>query len=286
LEKELPLPLWQFLSGARGFYMDQIPVVIVTGASRGIGAYVARWLGKAGAAVALVARSGDKLKQVALDVKRLGGAPLPMVADVADPGACSGVVEETVGEFGRIDALVNNAGMVDPLAFVAMADTESWRYAIEVNLLGPFYMARASILELRNNRGRVVNVSSGAATTPIQAASAYCAAKAGLNHFTRVLAAEEPSVVCVTMRPGVVDTDMQAVIRQVGPAAMPPDQFAYYQGLKDEGKLEPPWVPARSIAWLALHAPLEWSGHFLNYDDPNISRPALEVFGEGLEEAP
>jgi NAD(P)-dependent dehydrogenase (short-subunit alcohol dehydrogenase family) len=266
--------------------MDQIPVVIVTGASRGMGAYVARWLGKAGAAVVLVARSGGKLKQVALDVKRLGGTPLTMVADVADPRACARVVEKTVSELGRMDALVNNAGIVEPLAPVAMADAEAWRYAIEVNLLGPFHMVRASILELRNHRGRVVNVSSGAATTAIRAASAYCAAKAGLNHFTRVLAAEEPSVVCVTMRPGVVDTDMQAVIRRLGPAVMPPDQMAYYQGLKDEGKLEPPWVPARSIAWLALHAPLEWSGQFLNYDDPSISRPALEVFGESLEEAP
>jgi NAD(P)-dependent dehydrogenase (short-subunit alcohol dehydrogenase family) len=266
--------------------MDRIPVVIVTGASRGMGAYVARWFGKAGAAVALVARSGDQLKQVSLDVKRLGGTPLAMVTDVADPRACARVVEQTVTEFGRIDALVNNAGIVEPLASVAIADTEAWRYAIEVNLFGPFHMVRASILELRKQQGRVVNVSSGAATTPIRAASAYCAAKAGLNHFTRVLAAEEPSVVCVAMRPGVVDTDMQAVIRRVGPAAMPPDQMAYYRGLKEEGKLEPPWVPARSIAWLALHAPLEWSGQFLNYDDPNISRPALEVLGESLEEAP
>ena len=265
--------------------MDQIPVVIVTGASRGIGAYVARWLGKTGAAVVLVARSGDRLMQVALDVRRLGGTPLTMAADVADPKACARVVEQTVSELGRIDALVNNAGIVEPLASVAMADAEAWRYAIEVNLLGPFHMVRASILELRKQRGRVVNVSSGAAATAIRAASAYCAAKAGLNHFTRVLAAEEPSVVCVAMRPGVVDTDMQAVIRRVGPAAMPPDQFAYYQGLKDEGKLEPPWVPARSIAWLALHMPLEWSGQFLNYDDPSISQPALEVFGERLEVA-
>ena len=251
-----------------------------------MGAYVARWLGRVGTAVVLVARSGDRLKQVAVEVKRLGGKPFTMVADVADSRACARVVERTVSVLGRIDALVNNAGIVEPLATVATADAEAWRYAIEVNLLGPFHMVRASILELRKQRGRVVNVSSGAATTAIRAASAYCAAKAGLNHFTRVLAAEEPLVTCVAMRPGVVDTDMQAVIRQIGPAAMPPDQMAYYQGLKVEGKLEPPWVPARSIAWLALHAPLEWSDQFLNYDDPNISRSALEVFGESLEEAP
>ena len=81
------------------------------------------------------------------------------------------------------------------------------------------------------------------------------------------------------MRPGVVDTDMQAFIRNLGSKAMPAEQAAYYQQLKDRGELEPPEIPARSIAWLALYAPLEFSGKFLDYDDPRINRTALEVFG-------
>jgi len=264
--------------------MNDMPVVIVTGASRGVGASVARWLGKIGAAVTLMARSGDQLHQVAADVKLLGGMPLTVVADVADPKACARVVERTLGKFGHVDALVNNAGIVEPLSPVAMADSESWRYNIAVNLLGPFHMARAAILGLRRQKGRIVNVSSGAANIPIRAASAYCAAKAGLTHFTRVLAAEEPSLVCVSVRPGVVDTDMQVVIRQEGPKVMTPDQMAYYQGLKSEGKLEPSWEPARSIAWLSLYAPQEWSGKFLDYDDQEISQPALSMFGKSLAE--
>jgi hypothetical protein len=82
------------------------------------------------------------------------------------------------------------------------------------------------------------------------------------------------------MRPGVVDTQMQEIIRREGPNFMSAEQNAYYQGLKERGQLEPPEVPARSIAWLALHGPHEFSGDFLNYDDPRIVRPALEVFGE------
>jgi hypothetical protein len=75
---------------------------------------------------------------------------------------------------------------------------------------------------------------------------------------------------------------MQDTIRKKGQGVMSTEQLAYYQDLKTEGQLEKPEVPGRSIAWLALHAPRGFSGQFLNYDDPSISRPALEVFGARL----
>jgi NAD(P)-dependent dehydrogenase (short-subunit alcohol dehydrogenase family) len=103
-----------------------------------------------------------------------------------------------------------------------------------------------------------------------------------LNHFSRVLAAEEPRLTVVAVRPGVVDTRMQDTIRQKGARVMPAEQLAYYQSLKASGQLEKPEVPGRSLAWLALHAPVEFSGQFLNYDDPSISQPALAVFGTQL----
>jgi NAD(P)-dependent dehydrogenase (short-subunit alcohol dehydrogenase family) len=127
-------------------------------------------------------------------------------------------------------------------------------------------------------------VSSGAANLALESISAYCTAKAALNHFTRVLAVEEPELTALAVRPGVVDTDMQTFIRQEGPRAMPPDQADYYRQLKDRGELEPAAIPARSIAWLALYAPREFSGRFLDYDDDRISKPALEVFGESLSD--
>ena len=95
------------------------PVVIVTGASRGLGAAVARWLAKAGAAVTLVARSEEKLMEVAADVRRLGGNAQAFKADLSDSHACRGAVETTLDHFGRIDSLVNNAGVVQPLAPIA-----------------------------------------------------------------------------------------------------------------------------------------------------------------------
>jgi NAD(P)-dependent dehydrogenase (short-subunit alcohol dehydrogenase family) len=178
--------------------------------------------------------------------------------------------------------VVNNAAIVQPISAVARTDPADWRYNLEVNLLGPFNLIRASADALRRQKGRVVNVSSGAANLALESMSAYCTGKAALNHFTRVLAVEEPELTALTVRPGVVDTNMQTFIRQEGPRSMPSDQADYYRQLKDRGELEPATIPARSIAWLALYAPREFSGKFLDYDDPLIRGPALKVFGERL----
>jgi NAD(P)-dependent dehydrogenase (short-subunit alcohol dehydrogenase family) len=265
---------------------ENMPVVIVTGASRGLGAAVARWLAKARSAVTLISRSENRLKDVAEEIRSLGGKPLVLTTDISNSDACRSAVELTLGRFGRIDALVNNAGIIQPISSIARSEPDSWRYNIEVNLLGPFYMIQAAISYLRSQNGRIVNVSSGAANRVIENASAYCAAKAALNHFTRVLAAEEPELTAVTVRPGVVDTDMQATIRNEGLNAMPDQQLAYYRQLKARGELEPPEIPGRPIAWLALYAPTEFSGQFFDYDDPRISEPALKAFGKNQELSP
>lgn len=262
--------------------VEKSPVVIVTGASRGLGAAVAAWLAKAGAGVALVARSEGDLSRVAEDLGRFGGELLVCGADVSSYDACRRVVGKTLERFGRIDSLVNNAGIVQPISSISDSDPAEWRYNLEVNLIGPFNLIRAAISHLRLRDGRVVNVSSGAANLALENLSAYCTGKAALNHFTRVLAAEEAVLTALTVRPGVVDTAMQTDIRREGPKAMPAEQAAYYRQIKDQGQLEPPEIPARSIAWLALHAPRQFSGQFFDYDDPRISSKALAVFGEKL----
>lgn len=107
--------------------MSEHPVVIVRGASRGIGAATARWLAKAGAAVTLIARSADALHTVANDVQQLGGASLVFNGDVSDAGACRSAVAKTLERFGRLDAVVNNAGMVEPLAPVSDCDVDHYQ---------------------------------------------------------------------------------------------------------------------------------------------------------------
>ena len=257
-------------TGKRSKKMDQRQVVVVSGASQGLGAAVARCLAAPETAVCLVARSTTGLKTVEADIRRNGGEALAVLADVADSDACREVIEKTVARWGRLDALVNNAGIIGPLAPTVDTDPAAWRQTLAVNLMGPYYLARLSLPWLRRSGGRIVNVSSGAATTALPAAGAYCVSKAALNHFTRILAAEEPGVTAVAVRPGVVDTPMQTTLRETAPGVMPRDLANYYQNLKADGRLEPPEVPGRSIAWLALHAPRSWSGRFLNYDDQEI----------------
>lgn len=262
--------------------MTPRPVVLVTGASRGLGAAIACWLGKAGAAVVLSARTREALEEVAAEVRRLGGEPRVVPADVAYAESCYDLVEAALSHFGRLDAVVNNAGVLGPVAPLERTNPVDWGRNLQVNLLGPYYVTRYALPALRESRGRLVHISSGAAVRTIPGWSAYCVAKAGLLQMGRMVAAEVPGVVSVSLRPGVVDTEMQACIRREGPQGMPPELVDHFCELKAQGKLEPPEVPARSAAWLALHAPADWSGEFLQYDDERIVGPARELLGESL----
>ncbi|MDQ7029490.1 MAG: SDR family NAD(P)-dependent oxidoreductase [Ardenticatenia bacterium] len=256
------------------------PVVMVTGASRGIGAATARWLGRAGATVVVVARTEPALRRTAEEVERLGGRALALAGDVSDAEFCHRVVDQAVTTFGHLDALVNNAAVLEPIARVAEADVVAWRYAVEVNLVAPFFLTREALPALRAARGRLINISSGAAHHPIAAWSAYCATKAGLHLFTQVVALEEPQVIAISVHPGVVDTEMQALIRRRGEGHMFPEQVARFRQLKERGELVSPELSGRSIAWLALHAPSTMSGRFVAFDDADVLGPAKRAFGE------
>ena len=168
------------------------------------------------------------LADVARSVAASGSEALTLPADVSDREACDRAVEKTLDRFGRLDGLVNNAGILPPVMSIERSDPEAWVRNIAVNLLGPYYLIRAAIPALRAAGGRVVNISSGAAVKPIGAWSAYCAAKAALTHLTAVVAVEEPRIIAVALRPGVIDTEMQAVIRREGPSAMDPEKAAYF----------------------------------------------------------
>lgn len=249
--------------------MTDRPVVLVTGASRGIGAAAVRRLMARRCNVAIVARSRKGLEAVTAEAAR-DDMLLRLAGDVARVADCRHMVAETITRFGRLDTLVNNAGILEPVARLADAEAVAWQYNLAVNLMGPFYLAQAAIPHLRSTRGRIVNVSSGAAVKAIEGWSAYSVAKAGLTHLTRLLAAEEPDITTVALRPGVVNTAMQTLIRTEGPDVMTPAKTAHFRQLKEEHKLLDPAIPAGKIAWLALDAPPALSGMFLDYDDPRI----------------
>lgn len=246
--------------------MTEQKTVIITGASRGLGAGTARMAARLGAAVVLSARSAEALRAVAAEIETAGGRALAVPGDVSRAEDCRALVARAVAHFGRVDAVINNAGVLEPLARIAEADPEAWTRNIVVNVVGPFLVTQAALRYLRETGGRVINVSSGAAVSAKAAWSAYAVSKAALNHFTAHLAVEEPGITAVAVRPGVVDTAMQTAIREEG-QAMEPEERARFVRLHEEGALQPPEVPGRALAVLALHAPHDWSGQFVSWDD-------------------
>ena len=250
--------------------------IIVTGASRGLGAATAQILGERDANVVLNARSSDDLQEVAARIDPQGKRVLVAAGDVSRQDDCRDLVQQTMDRFGRLDALINNAGVLHPIAPIAAADPRQWAENVTVNLVGPFYLVHHALPHLRQSRGRVINISSGAAVRATRGWSAYCAAKAALNHFTRVLAAEEPDIVSLAFRPGVVDTAMQRTIREEGADGMPSESYQKFRHYHETGDLLPPDVPGRALAVLALHAPHDWSGDFVAWDEERVQTLLLQ----------
>jgi NAD(P)-dependent dehydrogenase (short-subunit alcohol dehydrogenase family) len=194
-------------------------VVIITGASRGIGAAAAAALAKAGATLVLTARDAAQLDHVAQAITRDGGTAAAIPCDVSDWTAVQHLVAETQRRFGKIDVLVNNAGVIEPIAVTAESDPAAWARAIQINLIGAYYVIRAVLPPmLQSGGGTIVNVSSGAAHNPLEGWSAYCSGKAGLAMLTRQVALEHAAqgIRVFGFQPGTTDTDMQVVIRASG----------------------------------------------------------------------
>jgi len=247
------------------------PVVLLTGASRGIGAGAARALAARGAKLALLARSEEALKALAgeLPTEVLLGA-----LDVTDQEATARFVRQALERFGRLDALVNNAGILGPTGPTAETDLAEWRRAVEVNLLAPLTLTRCALGALRESRGRVIQVSTGAAVQPLPHFGAYCATKAGLTQLARVLALEEPAVTTLCFSPGVVDTGMQEKIRREAAPRMPEPWGRFFLDLPRQGGLQSPESAGLTLAWLALEAPREWSGQMVDGADEKLRRQA------------
>lgn len=194
-------------------------VALVTGASRGLGEGVARAMADQGAAVMLVARDGAAAAAVAREIVASGGRAEALACDVADYGAVASAVAATRERLGGLDLLVNNAGIIEPIADLATSDPAAWANNIQINLVGAYNVVRAALDGmLKAGGGTIVNVSSGAAHRPLEGWSAYCAGKAGLAMVTRAIALETAGrgIRIFGFSPGTIDTDMQVKIRASG----------------------------------------------------------------------
>lgn len=186
-------------------------VALVTGASRGIGAAVARGLAAAGATVTVNYRQDEaRALQVVAEIQSAGGTAFACQADVRDEQAVAEMIEGVVTRCGRLDILVNNAGIVRD-ALVPEMDDADWSHVLETNLNGVFRCSRlAARCMLRARWGRIINVSSVGAWRGNKGQGNYAAAKAAVNALTRVMATElgAKGVTVNAVAPGLIETDM------------------------------------------------------------------------------
>jgi 3-oxoacyl-[acyl-carrier protein] reductase len=197
-------------------------VSLVTGASRGIGLGVARRLARDGATVVCVARDAARLEGAVAGLRGEGLKAEVAPCDLTDEDAVRRLVEETSRRLGRIDHLINNAGIARDALLLRMK-TSDWRAVLQTNVEGMFFLSRAVVpLMLRSRFGRIVNMTSVVAQSGNPGQTNYCASKAAIIGFTRSLALEIASrgVTVNAVAPGFIDTDMTAEIGDKARQAM------------------------------------------------------------------
>jgi 3-oxoacyl-[acyl-carrier protein] reductase len=192
-------------------------VALVTGGSRGIGRGIVKGLAKAGAKVAFVYKgSKEASESLVAEITAEGGTALAIQADVAEKGAAQKVVDQLIADWGRIDILVNNAGVIRDGLFLRMSD-DDWNTVLNTNLGGTFAFCKAVAqqMALKQRYGRIINISSVAATHVNAGQTNYSASKGAVNSFTSALAVELGSrnVTVNAVAPGFIETDMSEAIR-------------------------------------------------------------------------
>jgi NAD(P)-dependent dehydrogenase (short-subunit alcohol dehydrogenase family) len=252
-------------------------VAIVTGAGRGFGRAIAERLAGLGAAVVLASRNAPELDEVAKAIKRAGGKALAQTADIADERQVQELVLATERWVGPATILVNNAGMVDPIVPLARSNAALWLRSVAINL-GGTYLATRAVLPgmLDRGYGRIVSISSGAASRPSAGWTAYTAGKAAIVQLTRSLALEldGSGVTACAFNPGYIDTEMQERIRRTSSADFP--RGDEYRAAQREGKLKDPKEPARAVGYLALPS-TQRNGEALEWSDEAFRREVESI---------
>ena len=200
-------------------------IALVTGASRGIGRAIALAFARQGACVVGTGRDPARLGTLADELRQHHADAHTVTVDLTEPGACERLVAEVVSRHGRLDVLVNNAGIaaIDPIEKVTLAE---WRRVMAINVEAPMLLTREAVQVMRaQGQGRIVNIASDAATRGIGSMSTYCASKHALLGFGRSVNEElrGTPVRVTTLCPGPVTTE---ILGPGNPDAMAPDDVA------------------------------------------------------------
>lgn len=237
--------------------------VLITGASRGIGAEAARAFAAAGANVAMMARSAENLQMLTGEI---GGQVLALAGDVSAYSQVEVAVKQAVTRFGGLDIIVNNAGVIEPISHLASADPEGWGKAIDINLRGVFHGMRAALPVMKAaGGGTIITVSSGAAHHPIEAWSHYCSSKAGAAMLTACLDLEERhnGIRAMGLSPGTVATGMQ---REIAASGINP-----VSRIPWEDHVPADW-PARALLWMCSAEADDYVGQEISLREEDIRR--------------
>ncbi|MFT5784711.1 MAG: NAD(P)-dependent dehydrogenase (short-subunit alcohol dehydrogenase family) [Ascidiaceihabitans sp.] len=239
--------------------------VVITGASRGIGAEAARVFAAAGANVALIARSGAAIDALALEI---GSQALALPCDVADYASVDAAIHKAKDTFGSVDVLINNAGVIEPISQLADADPDEWGQVIDINLKGVFSGMRAALpMMIAAGGGSILTISSGAAHGPVEAWSHYCASKAAVNMLTQCVHHENGAdgIRAIGLSPGTVATQMQREIKASG--VNPISQLDW------DVHIPADW-PARALLWMCDADADEFCGGEISLRDEVIRKRA------------
>jgi 3-oxoacyl-[acyl-carrier protein] reductase len=197
-------------------------VAVITGAGRGIGRAIALAYAREGAQLALAARSESELEQTVVAVTELGAEAIAVPTDITSQGHTERLAQAVVERFGRIDVLVNNAGISGPIGPLQDNDIAEWVDTINVNLTGTFLVCRAVIpVMLEQGGGRIINLSGAGVANAWSNMSAYCSSKAAVVRLTETMSLElaETNVRVNVLGPGSVHTRMWEEILEGGTAA-------------------------------------------------------------------
>ncbi len=190
---------------------------LIMGASRGIGLATAQKLAQYGATTVLAARTYELIASAAQDINIQGGSAHAVKCDVTDYQAVERAVDSCLELTGQIDYLINNAGVIEPLAHLIDSDPAQWGLAADINYKGVYHGMRATLPHmLKAGGGSIVNMSSGAANSALPGWSHYCSTKAAVKKLTEVAHRElhANNIQIAGLSPGTVATDMMASIRK------------------------------------------------------------------------
>lgn len=234
-------------------------VVLITGASSGIGKATARTFAESGYSVAACGRNRASLDALA---QERPDAIFPFISDLKDSAACDGLIEACVQKFGRLDVLVNNAGILERADAEGTSD-EMWRDTMLLNLDVPFYLSRAAMPHLKKNKGRIVNISSDWGKSAGKRAVAYCASKGAVIMMTKAMAKDHAGdgVTVNAVCPGDVLTPML----EKGAAEQGAD-MADWHARTPTGRLTEAHEIASAVHYLASDAAAQITGTTLLVD--------------------